>query len=224
MLSVNRSLSKWIYIFDELYEKGIKSFHISKEYESYELFLDILKKSNLNKKKINIYAKCFSPNFNDKIYNEKKLDILINSYLKDLKRDRINIQWMWRADLENDVNRCKYFSDKLFEIDNSMGKLKKKSVNEIYCFPYSLYFAKLASKIKNINGLSVYFNPKERTYRKLLLNQNIGIRPLYAGKLTSKYTFKELINFSLREKKISKTILSINKIKNFKYFYNFLNA
>ena len=113
MLSVNRSLSKWIYIFDELYEKGIKSFHISKEYESYELFLDILKKSNLNKKKINIYAKCFSPNFNDKIYNEKKLDILINSYLKDLKKDKINIQWMWRADLDNDVNRCKYFSEKL---------------------------------------------------------------------------------------------------------------
>ena len=75
MLSVKRTLSKWTYIFDELFEKGIRSFHVSKEYDSYDLFLEVLKKSNFNKKKINIYAKCFSPNFNDQFYNEKKLSI-----------------------------------------------------------------------------------------------------------------------------------------------------
>ena len=159
-----------------------------------------------------------------KIYDEKKLKILLNGYLKDLGKDKINIQWMWRADLDNDGYRCKSFCEKISEIDYSMSKLKKKSVNEIYCFPYSLKFAKLVNKIKNINGLSIYFNPKEKSYKKFLGSQNIGIRPLYAGKLTSKYSFSELINFSLKEKKISKTILSINKIKNFKNFYNFLNV
>ena len=76
----------------------------------------------------------------------------------------------------------------------------------------------------NINGLSIYFNPIEKSYKKFLGKKNIGIRPLYGGKLTSKYTFNELIKFSLKEKKITKIILSINKIKNFKYFYNLLNA
>ena len=50
MLSVKRTLSKWTYIFDELFEKGIRSFHVSKEYDSYDLFLEVLKKSNFNKK------------------------------------------------------------------------------------------------------------------------------------------------------------------------------
>ena len=224
MLSVKRTLSKWTYIFDELFEKGVRSFHISKEYDSYDLFLGVLKKSNFNKKKINIYAKCFSPNFNEKFYDEKKLNILLNSYLKDLSLDRINIQWMWRADLNSDMSRCKSFHQKIPEIDYSLGKIKKKSVNEIYCFPYSINFAKLVIKIKNINGLSVYFNPIEKSYKKFLGNKNIGIRPLYGGKLTSKYTFSELINFSLNEKKITKIVLSINKVKNLKHFYNFLNA
>ena len=42
-------------------------------------------------------------------YNEKKLSILLDSYLKDLSLDRINIQWMWRADLNSDPDRCKSF-------------------------------------------------------------------------------------------------------------------
>ena len=131
---------------------------------------------------------------------------------------------MWRADLNNDEYRCKSFYQKIPEINYSLGKLKKKSINEIYCFPYSIKFAKLVIKIKNISGLSVYFNPIEKSYKQFLGKKNIGIRPLYGGKLTSKYTFSELINFSLKEKKITKIVLSINKIKNFKYFYNFLNA
>ena len=44
MLGVKRSLSKWTYIFDELFEKGVRSFHVSKEYDSYGLFLEVLKK------------------------------------------------------------------------------------------------------------------------------------------------------------------------------------
>ena len=34
------------------------------------------------------------------VYDEKKLSALLNCYLKDLSLDRINIQWMWRADLK----------------------------------------------------------------------------------------------------------------------------
>ena len=75
---------------------------------------------------------------------------------------------MWRADLNSDMSRCKSFHQKIPEIDYSLGKIKKKSVNEIYCFPYSINFAKLVIKIKNINGLSVYFNPIEKSYKKFL--------------------------------------------------------
>ena len=119
---------------------------------------------------------------------------------------------MWRADLNSDMYRCKSFSQKYLKLTILWVNLKK-SVNEIYCFPYSINFAKLAIKIKNINGLSIYFNPIEKSYKRFLGKKNIGIRPLYGGKLTSKYTFNELINFSLKEKKITKIILSINKIK-----------
>ena len=44
MLSVKRTLSKWTYIFDELFEKGVRSFHISKEYDSYDLFWEFKEK------------------------------------------------------------------------------------------------------------------------------------------------------------------------------------
>ena len=84
MLSVKRSLSKWVYIFDELTEKGIDSFHISKEYKSYKIFLEVFKKSKINKYNTNIYAKCYSPNFDEKFYDETKLNSSVNCYLKDL--------------------------------------------------------------------------------------------------------------------------------------------
>ena len=92
MLSVKRSVNDWIYIFDELSEKGINSFHISKEYKSYNMFQEILKKSKINKNKVNIYAKCYSPNFNEQIYDEKKLNSLLDYYLKDLKINCLNMQ------------------------------------------------------------------------------------------------------------------------------------
>ena len=99
MLSVKRSLSKWVYIFDELTEKGIDSFHISKEYKSYKIFLEVFKKSKINKYNTNIYAKCYSPNFDEKFYDETKLNSLVNCYLKDLDINKINMQWMWRGGL-----------------------------------------------------------------------------------------------------------------------------
>ena len=45
-----------------------------------------------------------------------------------------------------------------------------------------------------------------------------------SGKIPYKYDFEDLINFSLNEKKITKVMISINKIKNFKKLYNYLNV
>lgn len=224
MLSVKRSLSKWVYIFDELTEKGIDSFHVSKEYKSYKIFLEVFKKSKINKINTNIYAKCYSPNFDEKIYDEKKLNSLIDCYLKDLNIDKINMQWMWRGNLNNENLRCIFFKESFHRLNYSFLNFKKKKVNEIYCFPYTTKFAKLVHKISNIEGISTYFNPNETTYKKFLGKKNLGIRPLCAGKIPHKYDFEDLINFSLNEKKITKVMLSINKIKNFKKLYNYLNV
>jgi len=224
MLSVKRSLSKWIYIFDELTEKGIDSFHVSKEYKSYKIFLEVFKKSKINKVNTNIYTKCYSPNFDEKIYDEKKLNSLIDCYLKDLNIDKINMQWMWRGNLNNERLRCKTFMQSFDILDSSFLNLKKKKVNEIYCFPYTIEFAKLVHKIENIEGLSIYFNPNETSYKNFLGKKNLGIRPLCSGKIPYKYDFEDLINFSLNEKKITKVMISINKIKNFKKLYNYLNV
>ena len=223
MLEVKRSLSKWIYIFDEMREKGIVNFHISKEYKSYKLFLEIVRKSNFYKKDVNIYAKCFSPNFDDKEYDAKKLNQLLDNYLSDLKIGSVHMQWMWRANLDNDQMRCSNLSQKIGELDYSFLKLKKNKINEIYCFPYSIKFGRLVEKIKSIDGLAIYFNPKEKSFKKILGKKNIGIRPLYSGYLNQRYSFKYLMNYSLKEKKIVKTILSINKLRNFKNLYNFLD-
>ena len=224
MLSVKRSLSKWVYIFDELTEKGIDSFHISKEYKSYKIFLEVFKKSKINKYNTNIYAKCYSPNFDEKFYDETKLNSLVNCYLKDLDINKINMQWMWRNGLSSEKSRCNSFRESFERLDYSFSNFKKKKINEIYCFPYTTKFAKLTHKISNIDGLSTYFNPIETSYKKILGKKNLGIRPLGAGNLLHKYDFKDLMNFSLNEKKITKIMLSINKIKNFKKLYDYLNV
>ena len=224
MLSVKRSISKWIYIFDELTEKGIDSFHVSKEYKSYKIFLEVFKKSKINKTNTNIYAKCYSPNFDEKIFDDKKLNSLIDCYLKDLSVSKINMQWMWRGNLKNENLRCKFFRESFHKLNHSFSNLKKKKVNEIYCFPYTVKFAKLVHKISNIEGLSTYFNPNETSYKKFLGKKNLGIRPLCAGNITHKHNFKDLMNFSLNEKKITKIMISINKIKNFKKLYEYLNV
>lgn len=224
MHSVKRSLSKWVYIFDELTEKGVDSFHVSREYKSYKLFLEVFKKSKINKINTNIYAKCYSPNFDEKIYSEKKLNTLINYYLKDLNISNINMQWMWRANLDNENLRCKLFKDSFQMLNHSFSNLKKKKINEIYCFPYTTKFAKLTHKISNIDGHTIYYNPDETSYRKFLGKKNIGIRPLFAGKMLDKYSFEDLMNFSLSEKKINKIMLSINKIDNFKKLYSYLDV
>ena len=224
MNEIKRSISKWVYLFDEMYEKKILNFHISKEYESYNLFLKVYKKSNYKKKDINLYAKCFTPNFNEKKFEKKKLEILIDDYLSDFNINKINMQWMWRANIHNDHVRCNNLIEKVEYLDNFFFGLKRNKVKSIFCFPYSIQFGALIKKIKSIDGLAVYFNPKEVTFKKILGPNNIGIRPLYSGQLVKKYGFRYLMNFSLMEKKISKTIISINKLKNFRQLYKYLNV
>lgn len=224
MHETKRSLSNWVYIFDEMYEKGIFNFHISKEYKSYNLFLDVIRKSRYKNKDFNVYAKCFSPNFQEEKFNKINLVSLLNKYLNDIKISKINMQWMWRGDLDNDHQRCINFEEKIDQINSSFLQLKKNKINKIFCFPYSLDFGKLVKKIKSIDGLTIYYNPNEQSYKKILGKDNIGIRPLYSGKLTKKYSFKYLMNYSLKEKNISKIMLSINKMKNFKELYSFLNV
>ena len=224
MLEIKRTLSKWTYIFDEMYEKGISNFHISREYKSYSLFLEVIKNSKFKKKDFNVYAKCFSPNFNEKNYEKKVLLNLVNNYLNDLNINKINMQWMWRSNINNDQVRCLKFKESVEKINFSFIQLKKNKIKDIFCFPYSLDFGKLVAKIPSINGLMIYYNPKEKSFKKILGKNNIGIRPLFAGRLDKKFSFEHLMNFSLKEKKISKTVLSLNRLKNFKALYSYLNV
>lgn len=189
--SDRHAVEQWAQFLIGAHALGIRSLHVSDEYESWPLFLEALTAAREISGGIDFrfIAKLGEPHFDQPSFDAKRLERHVERYCLQLRIDRLDeIQWMWRADLDKDGNRCADFVAQADAMRISIEKLKRNGkIDRFLCFPYSANFASRALGFDFIDGLTVYRNAQEKDYETHLdqcqLKSKIAhiIRPFFAG-------------------------------------------
>lgn len=233
MYEYDYSNQHWVNLFNVMYEKGINIHHVSNEYESFNLYCDVLKEFNniYPEKRIKHIVKLAEPHFDSNIFVPELLLLKINEYRQALQieNELFGIQWMWRGSLSDDLSRCKQFNDSEIQIKNYISFLKReKLIERFYVFPYSIIFAQAVLKIENVyndffDGFIVYRNYMELEYDTILdesKKSNLILRPLNAGKTLDEQNAKDSFLFALSHKNVSAGIISISSVAKLNEIYD----
>lgn len=190
---IERSIEGWVQFFIALHELDVRKIHSSSEYQSFPLFCEILKRIRQIKPEIKFehVVKLAEPSFDEAGFEASRFEQKINNYLELLGTDRVaDVQWMWRANLDNEGRRIDNFKAASNKIANGAEKLKNAGrMERILCFPYSVPFAFLAANNPTFDGLTVYRNESEREYDDAIDKAHergqitLIIRPFFGGKL-----------------------------------------
>lgn len=223
----------WVNLFNEMYEKGINIHHVSNEYESFNLYCDVLKEfyNYYPEKRIKHIVKLAEPHFDSNVFNQELLLLKINDYRQALQVDNelFGIQWMWRSNLPDDLLRCNQFNNSGIQIKNYISILKKERlIFKFYIFPYSINFAQVVLKMESIcgdffDGFIVYRNYMELEYDSILKESNksnLILRPLNAGKTLNEQNAKDSFRFALSHKNVSAGIISISSVEKLNEIYD----
>jgi len=206
-------------LIDTCYSYGIDTHHCSYEYESYQLYLKGYLSSK-NKSKIKHIVKLPCPHFDELKFSSKKLKTLVNRYLNDLEKEKIEIiQWLVRSQPINDADRLKILNEQAQEINETIVYLKNQGfIDAFYSFPYSVTFTKeVLKKISSLDGIIAYLNLIETDYIQFAKSNNfISIRPLAAGKVdvSSTQKLQKALAYPLKFKGTLSTVISLNSTKN----------
>jgi hypothetical protein len=207
-----------------MHDSGIFVHHVSSEYESYFFYITVLKNFCLKypNKQISHLVKLAEPHFDSSKFNPKLFQSKIDKYLTELDVSKLwGIQWMWRGDLKNEISRLDNFKEYIELLNSKVFELKKNNIIDgFYLFPYTKIFCELAislSKQLNItvfDGLTVYRNIQENEFDIYLYSfeRNIIIRPLFAGKLETALSKKQLIEYALNHGRVTNGIISISSV------------
>jgi hypothetical protein len=93
-------------------------------------------------------------------------------------------------------------------------------IDGFYLFNYTNTFCELAITLSKqfdnslFDGLTVYRNVQENEFDKYLdyFERNIIIRPLFAGKLETSLSKKQLVEYALNHGRVTNGIISISSI------------
>ncbi len=224
MSEYNYSVSHWVDLFDKMHDCGIIVHHVSSEYDSYVFYITVLKEFNLKypNKQISHLVKLAEPHFDSSEFNLKLFQSKIDNYLADLSVSKLwGIQWMWRGDLKNEISRLDNFKENIEILNSKVFELKKNNlIDGFYLFTYTNTFCELAislsKQLDNIlfDGLTVYRNIQESEFDHYLdfFERNIIIRPLFAGKLETSLSKKQLVEYALNHGRVTNGIISISSI------------
>lgn len=185
------AVDKWAQFLVNAYDLGIQRLHISDEYESWPLFLQSLTAARKisNSIRFRYIAKLGEPHFDQPSFDAKRFEQRIDRYCVQLGINHLDdVQWMWRAHLDKDGDRCADFIAQDYSIRICIEKLKRSGkIGRFLCFPYSTNFASLAIDSDFIDGLTVYRNTQEKDFETHLdqcqVKSKIAhvIRPFFAG-------------------------------------------
>lgn len=228
----NICLYECIELFDAAILNGVNAFHLSSEYNSFELVSSSLNQIVSNKPSIDIkvIAKLASPNFDEDCFEQVNLENKIDNILQKTGLEQIELaQWMWRQAPLNDESRIPNFLSQANEIKNSFDNIiSKGKVKKFGCFPYTGNFMEKVSSLKisdlHINYLNFW---EDSLLEGEILSSSIALRPFFAGKIkevNSKF-IEELntiqsgngifhsLNYVLSHPKICSAVLGLNSIK-----------
>jgi len=224
MSEYDYSVLHWVDLFDKMHDSGIFVHHVSSEYDSYVLYITVLKEFNLKypNKQILHLVKLAEPHFDSSEFNPNLFQSKIDKYLAELNVSKLwGIQWMWRGDLKNEISRLDNFKENIVLLNSKVFELKKNNlIDGFYLFNYTNTFCELAITLSKqfdnslFDGLTVYRNVQENEFDKYLdyFERNIIIRPLFAGKLETSLSKKQLVEYALNHGRVTNGIISISSI------------
>jgi aryl-alcohol dehydrogenase-like predicted oxidoreductase len=197
-------------LIENAFEFGINTFHISSEYNSYDLFCDLFNNLGKKRNKFKFIVKLPVPHFEDEYVNAGLIRDRVENYLQDLNIQSIDcVQWILRSKPINDFDRIKVLESYNNDFEEEFVNLKNEGkIKTVLSFPYSNNFANEILKFNFIDGVVNYLNFLELESVDILNSLDskdlfIAIRPFLAGLFTNKPDDK----FSLKD------ITIRNKIK-----------
>lgn len=224
MSEYDYSVAHWVDLFDKMHDSGIIVHHVSSEYDSYVFYMTVFKEFNLKypKKQISHLVKLAEPHFDSNYFNPKLFQSKIDKYLTELNVSKLwGIQWMWRGDLKNESSRLDNFKENIVLLNSKVFELKKNNlIDGFYLFNYTNTFCELAISLSKqfdnllFDGITVYRNIQENEFDKYLdfFERNIIIRPLFAGKLETSLSKKQLVEYAFNHSRVTNGIISISSI------------
>lgn len=225
MLEYDFPAAYWVNLFSDLHDLGVRTWHSSSEYESFELFCEVVGKfgKTFPDKPIRHMVKLAEPHFHVNTFDAGLLSQKVDEYLDKLQTDSLYcVQWMWRGDLSDNERRKALFLESYPAIEKAVAALKQSGkIENFHCFPYDAGFAQAALNTKAIDGLVVYRNKLETEYDGLLQQaaragkRSFIIRPLFGGKALEleSETPRSLLRFALDMPNVDGAVLSISSIE-----------
>tara|TARA_B110000090_G_C13361426_1_gene438575 strand:- start:493 stop:1209 length:717 start_codon:yes stop_codon:yes gene_type:complete len=206
----SKDLSKFL---NYAHKKGVRQLHVSNEYDSYNLLIKSLKKTDI--KKFTFILKLSEPKKDHLQFSLKKFKQKINKYRNDLGKKHTYIVQLVNRHKCNNPKEYLLYEQKVFDnIQSTIIKLKKTNIiKSFYFFPYY----KNTNKIKKnrfINGITSYRNIHERQnddYAKQNNYKVIAMRTFGGNnKILKQSNLKRLLMFNLNSRIVKKIIVGAN--------------
>ena len=195
------------------YKKGIKQFHVSNEYSSYNMLIKSFK--TINEKKFTFILKLSEPKTDKSQFNLKRFEQKIYKYREDLgEKHTYIVQLVNRYKCNNPEKYLPYEQKVLETIQKTIIKLKKVNIiKSFYFFPYYINKNKI-KKRPFVNGITIYRNLDEKYNDHYAKKNNFKIIAMrtFGGdrKILTNTNMKKLVMFNLKNKLVKKIIIGAN--------------
>ncbi len=201
-------------------DAGITSFHVSREYESYDAVCDALKRARAERpgQSIEIVAKLAVPHFDEPELDPQRLRLLVETTLLDLDIERVDVvQWLVRQAPNDDATRLAVFERGAAAFFHAWGELQVQGkAVALGVFPYSDAFLQRVLACPQVDGVVSYYNANESELSPYLGAFSssgrglIGIRPLAGGTIRDPAGVSKALAFALNHPAIASTIVGLS--------------
>jgi aryl-alcohol dehydrogenase-like predicted oxidoreductase len=176
-------------------DAGINFIHSSREYGTHWIMNEVLRE-HPRRHELHHVIKVPVPDRQDNgVFDAARFRSYVEDSLRALATERIAVvQWMWRAQPNDDAHRVPLFSRLIDDVAATFDRLRDEGkVGYLMTHPYSPAGARVALDSGVLAGLMMYYNPIEmemaQFFPRLMANGQsfICIRPLSRSILTDRY-------------------------------------
>lgn len=211
-----------------LLERGVRRFHSSTEYDSFDQFASTLReacaRSGCARETLRHVVKVAEPHFGESEFSPSRLAERVAAYADALGVGRVDVvQWMIRHDLDDEPGRLAILEHNLGAIAEAVSTLKREgAIGRFGCFPYTLGMREAVLLQPWCDVLVDYLNPLEAECRASfgMLREKqsvIGIRPLMpvldaertAGRGTP--SISSLLEYALSDPRVEAVVIGTGR-------------
>jgi len=212
-----------------LLERGVRRFHSSTEYESFERFTSALREacatSGCPSESLRHVVKVAEPHFGESDFVPSRLAERVSAYADALEVERVEVvQWMIRHDLKDEPARLSILERRAEAIAEAVSTLKDRGAIERFgCFPYTRGMREAVLRQPWCDVLVDYLNPLETecraSFEALREGQSvIGIRPLMPvlaaerDASTATPSVASLLEYALSDRRVEAVVVGTGRV------------